>query len=92
MSPPTTIRGCRWDGCCATATTAPRARVFGRPVLVAVAERDSIVPARFGNALHAALGAEAAVVIAAAGHNDWIDRLDAAWWRDAIAFLLGDGG
>jgi len=29
---------------------------FDRPVVVAVAERDSIVPARFGTALYAALG------------------------------------
>jgi hypothetical protein len=21
-------------------------------------------------------------------HNDWPDRVDAAWWRDAVGFLL----
>lgn len=63
---------------------------FGRPVLVAVAEHDTIVPARFGIALHAALpGPKRLVVIGSAGHNEWLDRIDAAWWRDAIAFLLG---
>ena len=65
---------------------------FDRPVVVAVAERDSIVPARFGFALHAALGGpKHLMVIKASDHNDWPDRVDAAWWRDAIAFALGEG-
>ncbi|RLJ68462.1 alpha/beta hydrolase [Sulfurisoma sediminicola] len=64
------------------------ARYDGR-VLVAVAERDSIVPARFGTALHAALKEpKRLVAIPGADHNDWPDRVDAAWWRDAIDFLL----
>ena len=69
-----------------------RARLagFDRPVLVAVAERDSIVPARFGRALHAGLaGPKRLVVIGAADHNDWTDRVDASWWRAAVAFALG---
>lgn len=58
-------------------------------VLVAVAERDSIVPARFGSALYAALsGTKRLVVIPGADHNGWPDRVDAAWWRDAVDFLL----
>lgn len=64
---------------------------FDRPVVVAVAERDSIVPAHFGTALHAALGArKLLVVIKASDHNDWPDRVDAAWWRAAITFALGE--
>jgi hypothetical protein len=64
---------------------------FERPVVVAVAERDSIVPARFGTALHAALGGpKHLVVIPASDHNDWPDRVDAAWWRAAVAFALGE--
>ena len=63
---------------------------FDRPVVVAVAERDSIVPARFGVALHAALGGpKRLMVIEAAAHNDWPERVDAAWWRTATAFALG---
>lgn len=63
---------------------------FGRPILVTVAERDTIVPARFGRALHAALAEPRRLtVLDGAGHNDWIDGLDAAWWREAIDFLLG---
>jgi hypothetical protein len=59
-------------------------------VLVAVAERDSIVPARFGRALHAGLaGPKRLVVFEGADHNDWTDRVDAGWWRAAVAFALG---
>lgn len=62
---------------------------FGRPILVTVAERDSIVPARFGTALYEALAEPRRLsVLKAAGHNDWIDRLDEAGWREAINFLL----
>ena len=64
---------------------------FDRPVLVAVAEHDSIVPARFGRALHEALsGPKRLVSIEGSEHNDWPDRLDVAWWQSAIAFALGD--
>ncbi len=63
---------------------------FERPILVAVAERDQIVPARFGTALHQGLpGPKRLAVIGGADHNDWIDHVDEAWWRQAIAFLLG---
>lgn len=64
---------------------------FDRPVVVAVAERDSIVPAHLGSALHAALGGpKRLVVIEASDHNDWPDRVDAGWWRAAIAYALGE--
>jgi pimeloyl-ACP methyl ester carboxylesterase len=64
---------------------------FDRPVVVAVAERDSIVPAQFGTALHAALGGpKRLMVIQASDHNDWPDRVDASWWRAAVAFALGE--
>ena len=63
---------------------------FDRPVVVAVAERDSIVPARFGRALYEALAQpKRFTVIKAAEHNDWPTRVDETWWRDAVAFLLG---
>ena len=70
--------------------TQTRLAGFDRPVLVAVAERDSIVPARLGRALHAGLaGPKRLVVIEAVDHNDWTDRVDAGWWRAAVAFALG---
>jgi fermentation-respiration switch protein FrsA (DUF1100 family) len=65
---------------------------FDRPVVVVVAGQDHIVPARFGVALHAALGGPKHLLqIAGAGHNDWPDHVDAAWWRMATAlFDRGD--
>jgi hypothetical protein len=70
--------------------TEARLARFDRPVLVAVAERDSIVPARFGRALHAGLaGPKRLVVFEGADHNDWPARVDAGWWRAAVAFALG---
>lgn len=60
---------------------------FDRPVVVAVAEHDSIVPAALGQALHASLrGPKRLLVIAGSDHNDWPDRVDAAWWRAALDF------
>ena len=62
---------------------------FGQPLTVVVAERDSIVPARFGVALYESLSEpRRLLIIPRAEHNDWSDQLDANWWRDALAFLL----
>lgn len=62
---------------------------FDRPVLVVVAERDRIVPARFGRALYNALGMRRQLrIVPGADHNDWFHRVDEAWWREALAFLL----
>jgi uncharacterized protein len=62
---------------------------FDRPVLVVVAESDSIVPARFGEALYDALGGpKQLMIVKAAEHNDWIGRVDETWWREAIDFVL----
>jgi hypothetical protein len=69
--------------------TQARLANFDHPVIVAVAEHDSIVPAPLGTALHAALsGPKQLVVIEAVDHNDWPGRVDAAWWRAAVAFAL----
>ena len=64
---------------------------FGRPILVAVAERDSIVPARFGTALYESLAQpKRLTLLKGAEHNDWIARVDETWWREAITFVLGE--
>lgn len=69
--------------------SATHLMAFGRPILIAVAERDSIVPAQFGTALHDALSdPRRLTVIEAADHNDWVERVNDAWWRRAVAFLL----
>ena len=71
--------------------TLARLATFDRPTVVAVAERDSIVPAHLGTALHAALGSpKRLLVIKDSEHNDWPDRVDAAWWRAVVAFALGE--
>ena len=63
---------------------------LGKPVLVAIASEDRIVPAHFGRALYDELPAPKRLsVIAGADHNDWFDRIDDTWWRQAIDFLLG---
>lgn len=65
---------------------------FGRPVVIAVAEDDAVVPARFGFALHQALGGPKRLEsIAGAAHNDWMTRVDSAWWRRTTDFLLEGG-
>lgn len=71
--------------------TAATLAAFDRPVVVVVAERDSIVPARFGTALQAALGGPTRLVtVDGSDHNDWPGHVDANWWRSAIAFALGE--
>jgi pimeloyl-ACP methyl ester carboxylesterase len=62
---------------------------FGKPVVVAIAERDSIIPRRFGDALYDGLPLpKKKLVIAGAEHNDWIAHVDAGWWREVLGFLL----
>jgi uncharacterized protein len=62
---------------------------FGRPVLVVVAERDDIVPARHGQALYQGLGGPKELrTLPAAGHNDWWNFVNAAWWQQATHWLL----
>lgn len=64
-------------------------RNFSGAGLVVVADSDEIVPARYGRALFEALpGRKRLHSIAGAGHNDWADRVDAAWWATAIDGLL----
>ncbi len=61
-----------------------------RPVLVAIADDDEIIPPRFGRALFDALSEPKRLsVIRRAGHNDWFCQLDASWWQEAFDFLLG---
>ena len=69
--------------------TAARLAMFDHPTVVALAEHDRIVPAPLGAALYAALGGpKHLLVIKGADHNDWPDRVDAAWWRLAIGAAL----
>jgi len=59
------------------------------PVVVVLAERDRIVPPHFGQALFDALpDPKRLLVVPSAGHNDWLERVDAAWWQQTVDFLL----
>lgn len=63
---------------------------LGKPVWIAVAERDEVVPAELGIALHAGLrGPRQLFVMQGAGHNDWWVRMDEARWQAALDFVLG---
>jgi hypothetical protein len=69
--------------------SAAQLAAFGRPVVVAVAAQDEIVPARFGEALYRALPEPKRLLpMTDAGHNDWPGRVDAAWWQQAVDFML----
>ncbi|MGA0611633.1 alpha/beta hydrolase [Caldimonas sp. KR1-144] len=71
--------------------SAPHLAGFQRPIAIVVTEHDRVVPTRFGHALHEALrGPKRLLVIEDSGHNDWPDRVDAAWWREAIGFAAGE--
>jgi pimeloyl-ACP methyl ester carboxylesterase len=62
---------------------------WGRPVVLAVAEHDDIVPPQFGTALYRALPEPKLwLPLPGAGHNDWPARVDAAWWLRAVDFML----
>ena len=61
-----------------------------RPVAIVVAERDSVVPARLGRALHAARAGRAPlIVLEGSDHSDWFDRVGAAWWQSSTDAALG---
>jgi len=72
--------------------TAGKLRGLALPVVIVLAEHDEIVPARLGRALHEDVGPlRELVVIPDAGHNDWLTRIDDAWWRETLAPLLRAG-
>jgi hypothetical protein len=59
------------------------------PVAVVVAERDSVVPARYGKHLFDEIpGAKRMWQISGADHNDWVDHLSGEWWEGVLAYLL----
>ena len=65
-------------------------KAFDRPTVVVVAERDSIVPAQLGTALHASLpGPKRLVVIKDSDHNEWFERTTAGWWQAVVDAALG---
>jgi hypothetical protein len=66
---------------------------FARPVVVAVAEQDGTVPARFGVALYESLQTRKQLrIVSGADHNDWRERVGLDWWREALEFALPTRG
>lgn len=66
---------------------------FSRPVAVVLAERDSIVPVRFGQRLYESLSAPKRLkIVRGADHNDWSLRVDSKGWREIIEFLTSSHG
>jgi len=54
-----------------------------------VAERDTIVPARFGRHLYEQLRSPKRLwQVPGAGHNDWLDHVDERWWAEVADYLL----
>ena len=59
------------------------------PLAVVIAAQDSIVPAHFGQSLYTQLPAPKRLwEVPGAEHNDWMESVDAAWWRSVIDYLL----
>jgi hypothetical protein len=58
-------------------------------IAVVIAGQDSIVPPNFGRRLFESLSAPKRLwIVPAADHNDWMERVDAAWWPSVIGFLI----
>lgn len=63
---------------------------YGGRVAVVIAEHDSVVPRKLGEALYEALSCEKRIwVIPGADHNTIPYRPSAQWWREAVAFTGG---
>ncbi len=64
-------------------------RGLEKPIQVVLANDDTIIPPVFGRNLYDSLSTRKRLTwVDQAGHNDWFDRLDAAWWRQTLDFLL----
>ena len=59
------------------------------PVAIILAERDAVVPARFGHRLYEQLRVSKRLwQVSGAGHNDWLAHVDEHGWADVTEFLL----
>lgn len=63
-------------------------RSFGRPVAMAIAKNDTVVPNKHSLRLFHALTAPKRLwEFPGAGHNSWPAEADAPWWREAMDFV-----
>lgn len=64
---------------------------FPGRIAVAIAEHDTIVPPQFGRALFDALPEPKRLwIVPSSDHNDWWSRVDSAWWRLVVGYLLNE--
>lgn len=58
-------------------------------IAVVIAEHDSIVPAKLGRHLFEGVPQPKRLwIVPAADHNDWMGRVDSAWWQSVVGFLV----
>lgn len=61
---------------------------FDRPVAVAIAKNDAVVPNKHSLRLYHSLTAPKRLwEFPGAGHNSWPTEADAPWWREAMSFV-----
>jgi alpha-beta hydrolase superfamily lysophospholipase len=65
-------------------------RYYDRPVAMAVAENDTVIPNKHSLRLFQSLTAPKRLWrFPGAGHNSWPTGADAPWWREAMEFIAG---
>jgi uncharacterized protein len=70
--------------------TISNLKEFKGRVAVIGAERDDIVPIHHAQELFGSLpGLPKMYTVKSAGHNDWLDFVDQAWWKEIMDFIQG---
>jgi len=68
-------------------------QAFGKPVAVALAEGDEIIPQKRSLRLYESLAAPKRLwVFEGAGHNSWPAGPNEAWWREVLDFVAAQHG
>ena len=64
---------------------------FDGPVVIVVAGKDQIIPAKHANSLYNSISTnKARFLLESAGHNNWLNFVDEQWWNELISFLISD--
>jgi len=65
---------------------------FRGMIAVVGAERDGIIPIRHARDLYGSLAtpSKRMWIIAGAGHNDWLVRMDESLWKEIVEFVAGE--
>jgi len=72
--------------------SAENLRNYTGRIAIAGAEMDELIPVRHAKNLYESIKEPAArrmFIIRKAGHNDWPDYVDQAWWKDVLDFVRG---